>query len=348
MSSPAPDLDALIALNQEMAALIRAGIPLEVGLKQATSAWPSRFSSLAARLSERLTLGDSLVTALQKEGPAVSPAYAAVVEAGLAAGRLSEALEEIAELGMTVQDLRRRVWLATVYPCIVCTLAYLLFVGFIFLLVPLWTATREALFLPPRWFFSLLEMLHQTMPIWGMLFPVLIVSLAVVQWMLSDQSLGRSLRLWAWVPGLRSAYRHLTRAQFARMLAILIEHQIPAGRALKLASETTQDAGLRTAAEQISRDLEQGDAWSAAVSRAPTLPRYLSWMMVTGEQQGALADVLRQAADSYQRKGDRWIDWIRGTLPMVMVGGVSGLIVLIYCLGVFMPLQQFWWDMLEN
>jgi general secretion pathway protein F len=349
MSAAPPKLDDLVALNQEIAAMVRAGIPLELGLKQHATTWPSRFSAMAERIADRLALGEPLVEALRREGSAFSPAYAAVIEAGLQSGRLSEALERLADLGLTVQEIRRRVWLAATYPLIVAALAYGMFVWFVVFGVPLWTQTREALFLPPRFVFTLLAQLHDTVSIWGPLVPVafVILVLALRLWTAGSTSgMAGYLTSCLWVPGVGAVYRNLLRAQFARLLAILLEHHVPAERAVALAGESTGDARLTSASEIIAERLQRGNTWGEAVGKSP-LPEYLRWMMIVGEKQGALPAVLQQTAGAYQRKAERWLTWVRSVLPVAMVSLFSGLVVTAYCVGLFLPLQQFWYDLMQ-
>lgn len=344
MSASQPNVEQLAALNQEMAALVRAGIPLEQGLTQVAAAWPSQFSEVAQRIAERLSQGDSLPAALEREGPAISPAYVAVVEAGLAAGRLPEALEDLAEISLAMQDMRRRVWLSAIHPLLVCTLAYGLFVGFIQYGVPIWRDTRNAFYLPPRFLFSVLETLNATVRWWGPLIPLAI--LAVVSFsILRERLVHGGSAPGSWIPGAGFVRRHLMRAQFSRLLAVLIEHAVPAPRAVMLAADATGDFRLRQSAQAMSLDLQHGATWSEAISRALQLPLFLRWMLIVGGQQGSLPAVLRKTADTYQQKAERWLEWIRGTLPVLLVGGVCGSVVLMYSFAIFLPMLQFWQDL---
>src|SRR3954470_23074472 len=104
MPDPAPEaakqrpisLDQLIALNDEIAALARAGIPLERGLLQAGTDLPGRLGAIARVLGARLGRGEGLTQALEAEREQIPPVYRAVVQAGLRAGRLPTALEGLA------------------------------------------------------------------------------------------------------------------------------------------------------------------------------------------------------------------------------------------------------------
>ena len=126
-----PRLADLIALNYEIVALVRAGVPLELGLRGLSGSVASRLGRLTERLADRLSNGLSLVEALEQEGPAVSPIYTAVVGAGLESGRLGEALGSLTLSAQVEQDARQRVALALVYPAIVATIGYALLVLFV-------------------------------------------------------------------------------------------------------------------------------------------------------------------------------------------------------------------------
>lgn len=351
MTELRPGLDALVALNQEMASLVRAGIPLELGLKQAAVSWPARFSALAERISDRLSRGETLVEAIRKEGSAVSPAYAAVVEAGLTSGRLSEALEDVAQLGLTVQEVRRQVWLAAIYPIIVCMLAYVLFTGFIGLCVPVWQQTRAALFLEPNWFFQWLAYLHRTLPTWGPLIPILaflvVICLPMVAALRSSQGVWLQMSNFVWLPGVGIVLRLMHQAQFCRLLAVLLEHEVPAPRAVLLAAESAGESRLKQGASRMTDDLVRGTTWPAAVRTASGFPKFLQDMLIDGERHRALPAVLRVAADVYQHRADAWLEWIRGTMPVFLAAGVSGFVVLIYAIGLFLPMQQFWFELMS-
>src|SRR5204862_8220654 len=86
-------IDQLLALNEEIAALVRAGIPLDRGLLEAGRDVRGRLGRIAGALGRRLGRGESLVEALHAEERAIPPLYRAGVEAGARAGRLPVALD---------------------------------------------------------------------------------------------------------------------------------------------------------------------------------------------------------------------------------------------------------------
>ena len=61
-------LDELVALNDEIIALVRAGVPLDRGLVSLGTDLPGRLGTLADTLGRRLESGESLAEMLEDSG----------------------------------------------------------------------------------------------------------------------------------------------------------------------------------------------------------------------------------------------------------------------------------------
>ena len=112
-------IDGLLALNDEIAALVRAGVPLEQGLADLGADMPGRLGKAAVALAERTARGESLDQALADQAVAISPTYRAVVQAGVRAGRLPAALEAIAASAHRTAETQRAAVVAVSYPLLV-------------------------------------------------------------------------------------------------------------------------------------------------------------------------------------------------------------------------------------
>ena len=84
--------DDLIALTDEMAALVRAGVPLETGLAEMATELCGKQRNVANNVAAQLRAGKTLPQVLERSPETFPPIYTAVVEAGLRSGRLSSAL----------------------------------------------------------------------------------------------------------------------------------------------------------------------------------------------------------------------------------------------------------------
>ena len=117
-------LDQLLALNDEMAALVRAGIPLEQGLTALGQDTPGKLGVLATRLADRLRSGESLAEILQKDELAFPPVWRSVVLAGLRSGHLPAALEGLSQTVRRAADVRRSIAVSLIYPIVVVAIAF--------------------------------------------------------------------------------------------------------------------------------------------------------------------------------------------------------------------------------
>ncbi len=88
----AATLEQLAALSDEMAALVRAGVPLEQGLEALGGELPGRSGELATLLASRMDAGEGLPQILADEDERFPPVWRAVVEAGFGSGHLCAAL----------------------------------------------------------------------------------------------------------------------------------------------------------------------------------------------------------------------------------------------------------------
>ena len=153
MNSAPLTLDDLTSFNVELAALVRAGVPLEPGLCGLAADRGGSLSRLCGAVAQRMSSGASLDDALAAAGNAVPAVYRAVVRAGLRSGRLPAALETMAGLGQELAEIRRRIGQALIQPLLLLVLAYVLLVVFGIDLLERYQSTFEQFELvPPKVF----------------------------------------------------------------------------------------------------------------------------------------------------------------------------------------------------
>jgi general secretion pathway protein F len=353
----AAGLNELLVLNAEIAALVRAHIPLELGLRRLAVQETGRLGRLAERVAVRLESGMSLVEAVRQEGPVVSPLYAAVIEAGLRSDRLPDALDSLVELGRTMQTVHRRVSLSLMYPLVVVTFAYLLLSFYLVFALPRVVASWDDIPELRDKVLPVVEAIAHTAVWW---FPGLpILAIALVASLTSATRLwgeGRSLpvspnlrglRSGLWIPSVPRLFTDLDRSHVCRVLGLLLEHQIPLPEALQLTARATESPMLAEDLDQVARGVQQGRSLVAEVHVARRLPSLLAQLLRAGTVDADLPAALRQAAEIYRRRAMRRVDWLRATLTPALTVLVGGLVTLAYALCFVVPLTWFYRELLD-
>ncbi len=327
-------LDELVALNDEMLALVRAGVPLESGLRALSADLPGRLGALASSLGRRLEAGESLVDSLDDPQAGLPRCYQAVVAAGIRSGELPAALEGISSAARRAAELRRVMIVALVYPIIVLLVASFMF---------LFTATKTAPVIT-----HLYEMMNIDAPWWyewvrrsTSLGPEVIIGFWIVFVLIGGVWLYRSSRASAisrrGMRGIPSVSRvlHAGRmATFADVLALMVEQRVPLDEAVVLAGEASNDVVLLKSSGTLAERIRTGQHSAKLPSGFPPL---LGWLLTSNTHHTHLAKTLRQTADSYRRRALTMSNWLTIYLPIILSAGVGGTIAFLYVLIVMAP-----------
>ncbi|HTQ39613.1 MAG TPA: type II secretion system F family protein [Pirellulales bacterium] len=362
----------LIALTDEMAALVRAGIPLEEGLTHVARDLARRPGRIALEMSQRMQAGESLLHVVSTSPQIFPPSYRAVVEAGLRSGRLPAALEGLASTSRRAAELGNLSRLAILYPVFIALLAYGLFVASLIWFQPLIKQTYTDMDAPVSSLNSFLIGLGKIPPPWFALIPVVGLTLLAVWWYRSSRSATHSTFWQKMTPMGRMIY-YGRMATFADMLALMIENGTDLQRAVVLAAEASGDTQLKLHAHEVAADIQRGGnpgaphnqpgngaiqatakstETGAAAARAQSpeqskkrgLPPLVNWLLAGGGNQPALAEGLRSTAATYRRSALRMDNWLRAYLPVGLTVVIGGMTVALYAVGMLGP----WFEMLKK
>jgi general secretion pathway protein F len=344
-------LDQLTALNEEIAALVRGGMPLELGLRELGKDSAGSLQQITQVLANRLARGESLAEAVGAEKEHLPASYRTLITAGIRAGRLPAALEAVSNYARELNQLRKQVALALLYPLLVLLLAYVLFVAFVSHAIVRFRETYEVFrFRVPMILNGAANMAEWTTTYWWVVPGVLLLLLA--WWgisggaqILAFRGLTQPL---GWFPLVQSICRDYRTANFAELLALMIEHQVPLPEGLRLAADATADPQLMRAGSRLADAIEQSAPQSSAAGRTYGLPPFLYWALTCRQSGDELVRLLRHSSAMARRKALRASRRFQTLFPIAAAVVIGGGAVALYSLTLFGPLAEFWHDLGVN
>jgi type II secretory pathway component PulF len=335
--------DDLIALNDEIAGMARAGLPLDQGLAAlAKEMGKGQLQRVTAALAADLRAGHTLPEALDRQAGRVPPFYASLVAAGMRTGRIGDVLATLTVYARSLANLRAIVVDAIFYPAVVLVFGFILFGFLCFFVLPRFEEIFKefGMRLPAITELALAFGQH---PLQRLVLPVLVVffGLLVVRQLLRLTAWGR--RLWArWIyaiPIAGTLTRSARLAAFTDLLAILIDHEVPLPEAFRLAGEASSDPIMAGAARQVHQDLSQGMPLGEVLRGRALVPAWVSWMAGLGERRGSLGNTLHQVAEMYRRQVDIRAALLRSVLPPFLIVCTAGLFAVLFIMAIMLPFR---------
>ncbi len=331
-------LDQLVVLNDEIAALSRAGVPLEKGLTELGHDVPGRLGALVTKLGDRLASGQELSLALAEDA-SLPPAYRAILAAGLRSGRLAAALEGMSTLLRRALETRRMMIAALVYPLIVFAVAFCLIAFTLYQSFPAFAGVYHEVF-PDDLSLRPLEWLSEHVWYWFPTIPPLVLVVLAVLWF-------RSRRAWRIERKTSRAFFtrwptigrtvHVGRmAALADTLALLLEHDVPMDEAVTLATSSSGDRRIRESGQVLADRIRRGEK-SSTGNDLVGAPPMLGWLLFHHRDRGRLVRSLRRIADLSRRHAEWMSRWLSVYLPTWLTIGLGGSLALAYALCVIVP-----------
>jgi type II secretory pathway component PulF len=335
--------DDLVILNEEIAGMARAGLPLDQGLAAlAKEMGRGRLQRVTADIAADLKSGHTLPQCLERQGSRVPPFYAGLVAAGVRTGRIHEVLATLTVYARSIADLRSIVIGALYYPTIVLLLSFALF-GLLFsFLVPQFEQIfRDFKLQLPGVTEFLIGVSHH---IWIILAIPLGIIVVILLLRLYLKNTDRGRRAWARfvyaLPIVGTLIRSSRLAAFTDLLGILVDHGMPLPEAFGLAGAACSDPIMSAAAKDVQADLNQGTPLGEIYRKRKLMPELIAWMTATGEQRGSLGTTLHHVAEMYKRQTEMRANLLRSVLPPMIILFTAAIIVTLFLLGIGMPLVE--------
>ena len=329
--------EALLLLNQEFTALLRAGLTIPEALNLAANRPDSpQLSKVLRHVEEAVRGGVSLSEACAQHINIFDGLYLAALKTGEKTGALPEVLGKFQINLRHRVELARQVGHALAYPAfLLLTLLVILAVLFAFVLprfVVLYTDFGAQLPWPTQVLITLVEMMPYVAP------PVFVLGAA--GWSFSKRLMRNRtarIRIDAFAeqfPLFGGIYRHATSAQLARTLATLLAGGTTLVEALQITAESLPNRNRALLLSEVRKRVMEGMSLSTAMTLTKTMPPTALKMIEVGEASGGLENMLTEVAmfheEALSNSLKRMMALIEPILMLLMGVFVGGIIIVMY------------------
>jgi type IV pilus assembly protein PilC len=329
-----------MVFNQELAALLKAGLPLlqTLDLMLERMANP-HFRAVLTEVRDRVKSGEDLSEAFAAHGDLFPRLYPSTLKAGERSGELEQVIRRFIRYMKLVLDARARVVSALIYPAVL--------VGLSIAMIAI-----MAIYVVPK-FMGFFSELDADLPMITQI--VLAVStFASNNWVVMVLGIAAGvMALRAWnrtepgrlaLDGLRlrlpiigPILHRFAQAEFCRALGTLLSGGIPLVPAFEIGVTSVGNAFVRSRLEPTIQMVREGKPFHQALEKSETFDDLAIDMVKVGESTGSLDEMLSSISDFLDEQIETRMQRLLSLVePMMLV--FMGIIIAILLVSIYLPL----------
>lgn len=322
------EADDLLRFTNQMAVLLGARVSVLRSLEilEVQQSFGS-FPRLIRGLLVHLMAGESLSQAMARFPRVFDPIYLNTVGAGEAVGRVDLALLRLGQSRERVLKLRKKLKQALIRP-----LGILFYAAITLLIYGLSTLhvfqkfmVEEAV-VASSWLPAFLVCLEFIRLHWPLLLSATATILALLFLSLWTRR-GRWVADWFTIhtPLVGPLTRTYRLGAGCSQLAMLLDSGLPLLEALRWVQRTEKNALVAEKWKKVLKGVRVGQPFTACVASNLQIDPWLLGMLQAGEDNGRLAETLRQVVNAYQQELDHWIELYEtsGGVILTLLSGVG-------------------------
>jgi type IV pilus assembly protein PilC len=332
----------LIVFNQELATLLKAGMPLvqSLDILRQRVANPT-FKAVLDGVYEKVKAGTSLSDAFSEHGDLFPAVYSASLLAGERSGNLDAVIRRYVAYEKVIGAVRKRTIAALIYPAILVTMMVVLISIIILKVVPAFSEFYANFDRPLPLSTRIVVAVSNGVGRNLLLLIVAGAGAAVAGWSWFTQPGHRTRvdRMLLEIPWIGKTIRKFVTAQLARTLATLLGGGIPLVNALEIAIRALSNRYFAQELDVVRHRVQEGDSFAHALLQRGVVTDVAVKMVEVGESTGALQEMLNSLAEFYDEEIETEVSrFIALVEPILLV--VMGIIIALVVLALYMPLFE--------
>jgi type IV pilus assembly protein PilC len=330
-----------LLFNQQLAALLRAGIPILQAIsmlrKRAQSAG---LGMVLTDVEDKIRGGMALSAAFAAQGPIFPRIYTASILAGERSGALDEVLDRYVGYMRRSVNLRRKIRGALAYPTMLLLASFGMVMFLTLFVVPRMSNLFEG--------FGKNKLPVLTLIVTGVstwltenvlwLVPLVVVGVvALVFWLRTPSGRLTLDRTLLKVPLVGKLLQQVAVAQATRSLATLLAGGITLVDSWEISAESITNRELRRKSSAILPMVREGRTFTESLEAAGWVPELALDMIGVGERSGSLREMLDEVAAFYDSESEVRLEQLTTTIePAILI--VMGGVVVTILLSIYLPI----------
>jgi type IV pilus assembly protein PilC len=334
--------DRLLLFGQELAALLKAGLPLLQGLDIMLERQRDPvFHRSLSTVREKVKTGVALSEAFRGEGDLYPAMLSASIVAGERSGNLEGVLRRFVQYMRLNQQLKKKAISAAIYPLMIVVMMVGMTVVLMVFVIPqfesFFAGLDAELPLPTRILMAIANFMKAHL-IWIVL-AVAGAWAVFASWRRRPGSQVVIDRFLLRVPYLGTLMRMYATSQLARTLSALLTGGLPLVNAMDVAANSVGNRAMAEAVTGATHHIREGKSLTTALETTGMLDNLALEMVKVGEQTGALGDMLTAIADFFDEELENRMAKVLALVEPVMLA-LMAVVVAGMLLAFYLPMFQ--------
>ena len=335
-------MQEFLLFNQELAALIRAGLPILASLDILLERRKNPiFRKTLEDVRDRVRGGAALSEAFDAQGEMFPKIYSSTLASGERSGEVANVLQRFIVYQKTLLALRRKVMASLIYPAIL----FVLSIGLVILLITNVLPKFAAFYadfgadlpLVTRLLIGLSTILTARLPVF--VGALLLGAVAFKAWQRTPAARLFIDRLKVRLPILGGIFHRFAVSRFMRTLGTLVAGGIPAVTALGISARAVGNQLFERQLVDVERKVREGGSLWQSLEETGLFSDIAIEMTKVGESTGSLHEMLAHVSDFYDEEIETRLATMMALLEPAMLVGM-GLVVGGMLLAIYLPLLR--------
>src|SRR4051812_3053321 len=300
-----PKLQELATFTQQLANLLKSGMPLTVALNSMTHLTSKGISAEVARqLKQDVMEGKSLSDAMSKQPVVFSDLFINMVRAGEQSGALVDVLQRLATHFERFAEVHAKFVSAMIYPAVVACVGVLIMFFFVTVMLPKFMSIFQGLNVPLPMATQMLVGISNFFKRYWWLVLLVLLTIAMLFKRYQTSETGRRAidKFKMNAPVFGRVVRLNLFGQFARTLSTLLHNGVPVLTALKITEEIMPNRVLKDAIAKTREEVTDGKTIAQPLARSKIFPQLMIDLLKIGEDTGDVPGALENVANTYENE----------------------------------------------